>query len=138
MKRAVQLVLSASFLLTAGLASAASEKLYSVEASAAQQELAAGAKGSISLEIKGKEGAYVSPEAPLKVTVSGTNVKLEKEKLSRGDLPDKTSKSPKFVVPFTAGEKGSASVDADVTFFICTANLCERQVQKVSVPLTVK
>ena len=137
MKHLLQSILFATALLLASAADAGNDTLYALEATASPKALQEGGKGSISLEIKSKEGAHVSAEAPLKVTLAGTNVKIEKDKLSRADAQPGTAESPKFVIPFTALAKGAASVDADVVFFICTENLCERQAKKISVPLTV-
>ena len=45
---------------------------------------------------------------------------------------------PPFELPFTAKEKGPGKVESKVTFFICTEQMCARQVRTETVNLTVE
>lgn len=103
--------------------------LYELSTAATTTALNAGEQGTWVLEIKPKAGAHVSDEAPLKIELSGKGVTPSKQKL---ELKDAVSKLPRFEVPFTAKEKGQSQLDAKVTFFICTDNVCARQQKTLS------
>jgi hypothetical protein len=97
-----------------------------------------GAKGKVSIKIETKEGSHVSEEAPLKITLKGDGVKLDKEKLVTADIVEGKGASPRFEVPFMAERKGSAKVDATLNFIVCTAELCERESETLSIPVNVQ
>jgi hypothetical protein len=117
-------------------------KLYSVTAEATPS-LKAGDQGSVTIVFKTDPSAHISDEAPLKIALSGKNVTLTKTTLRYQDSVTKKSAAkaypdPRFEVPFTAQAKGPAEVDAKMTFFVCSANLCSRHEQLVTLPVTVK
>jgi hypothetical protein len=111
-------------------------KLYELITTGSTGQVKAGQKGKLILAIEAKAGAHVSDDAPLKIELSGKNVKPERDKLARADALAK-GPSPKFEVPFTAETAGKGSVDAKLTFFICTDKLCSRQQKTLSVPVDV-
>lgn len=112
------------------------EKHYSIETQALPA-VAPGAQGKAEIKIKMKAPAYISNEAPFKVALSAKNLKLEKQKLGRDDA-EHLEDGPVIRVPFTAGEAGKAELQADMTFFVCTKTLCERQKKTVTIPVEVK
>jgi hypothetical protein len=118
--------------------------LYKLTTDGTTAKLAAGKKGTFVLEIQSLKGAHVSDEAPLKIQLSGTGpVAPEKTQLVYGDSVRKPSATvkypdPRFEVPLAAQGKGSGSVEAKVTFFICTAEACLRQQKALSVPVAVE
>lgn len=109
--------------------------LYELSTQGSSQKLKAGEQGKFVLEIRVKDGAHVSDEAPLKLAVSGQKVKPGKDKLTLADSVGKPN--PRFEVPVTAETAGKGAVDAKLTFFICTDKLCARQQKDVSVPVEV-
>lgn len=116
--------------------------LYEVSTEGSSTHVKAGDKGTFVLSIKTKPGAHVSEEAPLKLEVKGTQVTPAKEKLVREDSVAKKTAGqaftdPRFEVPFTAAAAGKGSVDAKLTFFICTEKICSRQQKTFSVPVEV-
>jgi hypothetical protein len=113
------------------------DNLYGVETRSTPGEVKAGEKGQAEIKIRVKDGAHISEEAPLKIALSGKNVKLEKQQLSKADQA-KQPDGPKFEVPFTAEQAGQGSVECDMTFYVCTEKLCERQTKKISIPVSVK
>ncbi len=138
MKRSLRAAAFAAPLLAAACALAGqSDSLYQVESKAAPAELQAGAKGQLEIKIRTKKGAHISDEAPLKISLAGKNVKVEKEQLTKADGA-KQEDGPKFEVPFVAEQQGQGSIEADMVFFVCTDKLCERQTKKLSVPVSVK
>lgn len=117
--------------------------LYELSTQGSTAKLKAGEKGIFVLQITPKQGAHVSDEAPLKVELSGRNVKLEKTKLSRADSVSKKAEgqqyvAPRFEVPVIGETAGKGSVDAKLTFFICTDKICSRQQKTLSVPVEVQ
>lgn len=136
MRRAIAAAAGVFALAASGFAAAdGGAKLFSIETQ--KSEVAAGAAGRVGILIKTKRGAHVSAEAPLKINLTAKGLKLSKEKLVGGDAVEGKGASPRFEVPFVAEAKGPATVDADLTFFICTEKLCERQASKVTIPVTV-
>jgi len=110
--------------------------LYKLHTAETSPKVKAGEKGKWILEIRPQGGAHVSEEAPLRIELAGTHVTPDKAKLARADAVGK-GPIPRFEVPFTGSEAGKGSVDANVTFFICTEKVCARQQQKLSVPVEV-
>ena len=116
--------------------------LYELSTEGSSTKVKSGDKGTFVLAIKTKGGAHVSEEAPLKLELKGAQVTPAKEKLGREDSVTKKAAGqafvdPRFEVPFTAAAAGKGSVDAKLTFFICTEKICARQQKTVSVPVEV-
>jgi hypothetical protein len=133
------------FLLAASLAlgpvsawAGKTDNLFTLESKATPDKLAPGAKGSVAIEIKVKPEGHISDEAPFKATLAAKNLQLAKDKLAKSDAVYK-DRGATVSLPFTAGaEKGAASVDASLTFFICSKEICERHERKLSIPVTVQ
>jgi len=137
----------ASSLLVATLALAAEvdpTTLYRVTTDGTSAKVPAWKKGTLVLEIQSLKGAHVSDEAPLRIQLSGTGtVSPEKTQLVYGDSVRKPSASvkypdPRFEVPLAVQGKGAGTVEAKMTFFVCTEQLCLRQQKTLSVPVTVE
>lgn len=116
--------------------------LYEVTTEGTSTQVKAGEKGLFVLSIKTKPGAHVSEEAPLKLELKGTQVTPQKQKLGREDSVGKKAAGqeypePRFEVPFTAAAAGKGTVDAKLTFFICTEKICARQQKTLSLPVEV-
>lgn len=114
--------------------------LYDVRTDGSTQKAKVGDKGKFVLSIKTKNGSHVSDEAPLKLEVTGNGVNVEKNKLTYADsvakkLPPGQYADPRFEIPFTIEKPGTNSVDANLTFFICTDKVCARQSQKIHLPV---
>ena len=137
----------ASSLLVASLALAAEvdpTTLYKITTNGTTAKVPTGKKGTLVLEIQSLKGAHVSDEAPLRIQLSGTGaVSPEKTQLVYGDSVRKPSASvkypdPRFEVPLAVQGKGAGTVEAKMTFFVCTEQLCLRQQKTLSVPVTVE
>lgn len=116
--------------------------LYEVTTAGSTTALKAKEDGKFVLAIKPKPSAHVSAEAPLKLELTGKNVTLSKEKFTLEDsvskpAPGEQYAASQFEVPFTAEKPGQGSVDAKLTFFICTEKICSRQQKALSVPVHV-
>ena len=118
--------------------------LYEVKTDGSSTEVKGGEKGKVVISITARNGAHVSDEAPLRIELSSKEAKLEKDKLTLADsLVKKAAGSteypdPRFEVAFTAPASGKATVDAKMTFFICTEKVCARQTKTLSFPVAVR
>jgi hypothetical protein len=136
------LVLAALSLVTlpaiAGEAGEEAAKAYKIETTSALQ-LKKGEKGDARVTIVPRSDAHVSPDAPLSLALSaGPSVQLTKTKLGRADGKATPQKGVAFVIPVTATAVGNDEVKGQLSFFICTEKLCERQKRDVTVPVTVE
>ncbi|MCY1077159.1 hypothetical protein [Archangium lansingense] len=116
--------------------------LYEVSTEGTSTKVKAGEQGVFVLSIKSKQGAHVSDEAPLKLELKGTQLTPAQEKLALKDSVAKKAQGqqfvdPRFEVPFKATAAGKGTLDAKLTFFICTENLCARQQKTFSLPVEV-
>ncbi len=117
--------------------------LYDVSTDGSTTSLKAGERGKFVLSIKSKGGAHVSDEAPLRIELSSKESKLDKAKLTIADSVVKKKEGeaavpdPRFEVGFAPTAQGATSIDAKMTFFICTEKLCLRQTKTLSVPVSV-
>jgi hypothetical protein len=103
----------------------------------------AGGKGTFVLTIKPKAGAHVSDEAPLKLDLKSQQLTPEQKTLSLAQSVAKKAEGqqyadPRFEVPFTAATAGKSTLDATLTFFICTEKICARQKKVFSLPVEVQ
>ena len=133
-------------LLMAAPAAWASEpdaaSLYVLSTEGSTTVLKAGQPGTFVLSIRTAAGAHISEDAPMKLALTGSGgVEPGKSLLSRSDAKPVAKPSgpadPRFEVPLTASSRGQGSVEAKLTFFICTDTLCSRQQRTVSLPVTV-
>jgi hypothetical protein len=98
-----------------------------------------GETGEAKVTVVPRPDAHVSPEAPISMTLTGgPSVELPKQKLGRGDAKETAKKGVEFAIPVVAKAGGKDEVKGQLTFFICTEKLCERQKRDVSVPVTVE
>lgn len=142
LRSAVLLLVSLSATLSLA-ADPAPETLYTVTSAATPATLKAGEKGTFVVSIQSKAGAHVSQEAPLKLELKGTHLTPAKTKLAMADSVVKppageSYADPKFEVPFTADSAGQGSLEAKLTFFICTDTICARQQKTLSAAVKVQ
>ena len=98
-----------------------------------------GEAGKARFAVVPRPDAHVSPDAPISLTVSaGPAVKLSKQKLGRADAKETAAKGVEFEVPFTAESAGKDEVKGQLSFFICTEKLCEKQKREVALAVEVR
>lgn len=140
MKRSLSLIAAIAGLLAAACEAKAggrTDHLFTVETKS-PGTVAAGGKATAEIQIKVKPEGHISEEAPLKVKLAPKNAQVAKDKLAKSDATYKDG-GASVPVPFTAGaDKGAASIDADVSFYICAKEICEKHDRKVSIPVTVQ
>lgn len=110
---------------------------YEVSTEGTSTRLKAGDTGKVIISIKSKNGAHVSDEAPLKIELSSKQGTLGKDKLTLADSVKPQKEDPRFEVPFTPTAHGASTVEAKMTFFICTEKQCARQVKNLTLPVEV-
>ena len=114
--------------------------MYEVSTDGSSQKVKAGEKGKLVISFKTKDGSHISNDAPMKIELSAKDAKVEKEKLTLADSVAKKEAGkeyvdPRFEVPFTVAAAGKASLEAKMTFFICTDKVCARQQKTLSLPV---
>jgi hypothetical protein len=113
-------------------------KAYKIETTSALK-LKKGEKGDAHVTIVPRSDAHVSPDAPLSMALSsGPSIQLAKTKLGRTDGTATPQKGVDFTIPVVATAPGKDEVKGQLSFFICTEKLCERQKRDVTVPVTVE
>jgi hypothetical protein len=114
-------------------------KAYKIETSQAPLKVKKGETGQARVTVVPRSDAHVSPDAPVSVTVSaGPALELPKQKLGRPDAKATQAKGVEFEVPFVGKQAGNDQLKAQVTFFICTEKLCERQKREVALAVVVE
>ena len=116
--------------------------LYEVSTEGTSTKVKAGEQGVFVLSIKSKSGAHVSDEAPLKLELKSAQLAPAQEKLALKDSVAKKAQGqqfvdPRFEVPFKATAAGKGTLEAKLTFFICSEQLCARQQKTFSLPVEV-
>ncbi len=116
---------------------AADVEFFEVSTAGSTTKLKAGESGKLVISISTKNGGHVSDEAPLKIELSSKESKLAKDKLSLADSVSPSKSDPRFEVPFTPTAQGPTTVEAKMTFFICSEKQCARQTKTLSFPVEV-
>jgi hypothetical protein len=112
---------------------------YTFESTPGTIKLKKGEAGSARLAITPKPGGHVSPDAPISVLLSGgPALDLPKAKLTRTDGKPTPGEGLELSLPFTAKSAGTDALKATFTFYICHADLCERQQKVVSFPVSIE
>lgn len=112
-------------------------KLYRVEASASPVK--AGETGTFHVAIRPNGDAHVKPETPFRGKISATGpLTVSKTQIGYTDHVKVENQGPVFEIPFQATGPGAGELKADLTFFVCTAELCQRTTNQVSVPVQVQ
>ena len=112
---------------------------YELDTSGTATTIKAGAEGTFSLVVRPKNGKKVHPDAPFEVTFKDPKgVRPAKNKLGRNDVVDKASMAPEVQTKLRAEKAGPATVDASVSFFLCTDAWCQRMTDRVSLAITVE
>lgn len=134
-----------AFLLSCALAAAptaedrATKDDYELDTSATDKTIKVGKDGTFSLVLKAKNNKKVHPEAPLEVVFKDPKgIKPAKAKLGRTDVADKAAKAPDLRTTLRGEKAGATTLEASVSFFLCTDSWCQRMTDKISLPITVE
>jgi hypothetical protein len=114
-------------------------KAYTIETSQGPLKVKRGEKAEAKVTVVPRSDAHVSPDAPLSVTLtSGPALDLPKQKLGRPDAKPTAAKGVEFDLPVVGKQPGRDELRAQVSFFICTEKLCERQKRDVTLAVVVE
>lgn len=127
-----------ALLTTLLLAAAPDTNLYKVKTSLASAEIKVGQAGKLEVKFDVMGGAHISDEAPLTIKLSGEGVSFEKPVLHYADAVKPASPGPKFEETVTATSAGSHTVALDMTFYVCTAELCNRESEHQTLAIVAK
>ena len=116
------ILLSGSLALAADDTSALYDLVYAVEG-----DVAAGKAGACSLTITPKGKQTLKTNTPFKAMVKGSDgVAVSKDKYTAKDFVDVKTPEKTIKTQFTAAKAGEGSVNANLTFFLCTDEICKR------------
>ena len=97
----------------------------------------AGAEAFVHFTISPKGDYVLKNETPFKLLLSSpSGVELPKTKFTAEDFVDPKATAKGVKIPFKAG-KGKHAIAGDLTFFLCTVELCERFTDKVTIAVAV-
>ncbi|MBI1944396.1 MAG: hypothetical protein HYS27_01800 [Deltaproteobacteria bacterium] len=112
---------------------------YTLDTGGTDKTVKVGKDGTFSLVVRAKNGKKVHGEAPLEVVFKDPKgVKPGKGKLGRGDVVDKAAASPELRTTLRGEKAGATTLEATVSFFLCTDSWCQRMSDKIAVPITVE
>src|SRR3954462_8047558 len=130
-------LMTAAALATLTLATTArAEAIYEIKQG--EGKATAGLKGKTSLTITAKPGWHVNEEAPVSMKLTpDTGVTVEKPKLTKSDLAERTKEMARFDVAFTATEPGPKKISAEASFVMCQATTCKPVRETIPLALDV-
>lgn len=106
-----------------------------IEPEAVQKDQSA----KVRVTITPASGYVLKVETPFQAKLGGSSgVVLQKTEFSAKDFEDPNASAKSVTTAFKANTPGSASIEADLTFFICNDTLCERFKAKPTVTFAVK
>ena len=121
----------------------ASEKIYTVSHAFTPTVLKSNTRATWTLHITPKPGYAIKASTPLTCTLTATqHVHLEKVKYTQKDLQDDEADTShhtkKIVIILETQEKGTATLEARLTFFVCNASLCAQQHETITAVARVR
>ncbi|MDP2341820.1 MAG: hypothetical protein Q8O67_12750 [Deltaproteobacteria bacterium] len=112
---------------------------YALDSSGTTAKLKVKGEGPFVLKITPKNGKKVHPDTPLEVTiVDNPAIKPTKQKLGRSDLKEKGAKEPEVATTLRGMKAGPATLEVNVSFFLCTDAWCQRMSDRVQIPIIVE
>jgi hypothetical protein len=103
--------------------------------------LKVGQPSKVGIVIAPLAGAHIDPRAPLAFSIKSAGAgtfSIDKAALGHEDGKERDDKSIEFGVPVTGQKAGSDSVVVHADFYLCTAKICERQQEDVTVAVVVE
>lgn len=103
-------------------------KDFDIQFSNASTPIKSGVDSQLVITIVPKNSWIVKSTTPLNITLSATPaVKFTKTKLDTKDLlPEQKPPTETVGVTFSAPQKGAYTIHADMSFFLCTEQVCQR------------
>lgn len=111
---------------------------FAIDTSQTSSSIKVKGKGKLSILIKPGEGLKVHPDAPLEVKVkTSSGLSSSKNKLGRGDVVDAKATAPELACDLNASAAGAQTVDAELSFFLCSDSWCQRMKDRVTINVDV-
>ncbi|MCC6808541.1 MAG: hypothetical protein IT381_14040 [Deltaproteobacteria bacterium] len=105
----------------------ASAQDYRVSSAGSTLRLNSGSTGTVVIRLEALRGFHFSEETPLLASLSSSaGLSLAKQRLDRKDLATSTSTMLEWRTSYSARAIGTQSVKADLVFFLCTEDDCQR------------
>ena len=116
------MLFSGSVAMAADDTSSLYDLVYKVEG-----DVASGKAGICSLTITPKGKQTLKTNTPFKAMVKGSDgVAVSKDKYTAKDFVDEKTPEKTIKTEFTASKSGEGTINADLTFFLCTDEICKR------------
>ncbi|MEK7705907.1 MAG: hypothetical protein AAB426_13175 [Myxococcota bacterium] len=101
--------------------------------------LAAGGEGRVRLTITPHAPWVLKMVTPLKITLTpSTALTLAKTELGKDDVEDAISAAKTFGTAVKASSAGAHKVDAALSFFLCTDEICQRYETSATIAVPAK
>jgi hypothetical protein len=124
-------------LLSAGLAFA--EQVDATVKATISPHVSVGQPAKIDIRFNVPAGSHISPDAPLTIKLKGPDgLKFDKPVLHYADAMAPAGDAPRFTDQATPSAAGDADIEAAMTYYVCTADLCNRQSKTEHLHLSVK
>ena len=115
------------------------DRPYIIAPAAEPAPVATGKPCQYRLSITPKAPWHLKTTTPLKVQLASTaGLKLTKTTLTWQDAAESTGDAKAVQTGCEGAKAGMQKVDADLSFFLCTDEICQRQTDKVSLPVQVQ
>jgi len=128
-------ILFAALLPIAAFASgkAAPERNYSLTYKSQAASVAIGSAAACDLEITPRSGWKLKAETPFKAKLFASNgVILARDKYASTDFKDPKASTKTISTGFEPTHSGSGTIEAELSFFVCSDRTCQRQKDRVS------
>jgi hypothetical protein len=103
------------------------------------EQVDATVKATIDIRFNVPAGSHISPDAPLTIKLKGPDgLKFDKPVLHYADAMAPAGDAPRFTDQATPSAAGDADIEAAMTYYVCTADLCNRQSKTEHLHLSVK
>jgi hypothetical protein len=102
-------------------------------------KVSVGEAAKIEIRFSVPKGSHISPDAPLTIKLKGPDgITFQKPTLHYADAVPPAGEAPRFVDQATATAAGEDDLEAAMTYYVCTADLCNRQTKTEHLHLSVK
>lgn len=97
-----------------------------------------GQPATLEVKFEMAKDAHISDEAPLTLKLKGEGVTFAKDTLHYADSQKPAAAGPTFKPVVTAATPGDHTVEIDLSFYVCTAELCNKATEHKTLTLTAK
>lgn len=102
-------------------------------------EIGVGQTAKIAIEFKVPASSHISPDAPLSIRVKAPkSVRVERPVLHYKDAIAPAGASPRFEDRAVGDRPGVQEIELALSYYVCTADLCNRETSTRHLQLSVK